>query len=130
MPFWIKSGPAIVAGYQVSSSRSTRKSGSNWSCYSKKSARVSANSNWMFSRSNEALRWSDSHMRKKPFWKYLIFFVILFVLFLALVAGFGFVKFTQIQGFITMAKSGAFEPPPTAVTTDVAQRTEWQPTLA
>jgi membrane fusion protein, multidrug efflux system len=68
-------------------------------------------------------------MRKKPFWKYLIFFVILFVLFLALVAGFGFVKFTQIQGFITMAKSGAFEPPPTAVTTDVAKRTEWQPTL-
>jgi membrane fusion protein (multidrug efflux system) len=68
-------------------------------------------------------------MRKKPFWKYLIFFVILFVLFLALVAGFGFVKFSQIQGFITMAKSGAFEPPPTAVTTDVAQRTEWQPTL-
>ncbi len=68
-------------------------------------------------------------MRKKPFWKYLIFFVILFVLFLALLAGFGFVKFTQIQGFITMAKSGAFEPPPTAVTTDVAQRTEWQPTL-
>jgi membrane fusion protein, multidrug efflux system len=68
-------------------------------------------------------------MRKKPFWKYLIFFVVLFVLFLALVAGFGFVKFSQIQGFITMAKSGAFEPPPTAVTTDVAQRTEWQPTL-
>jgi membrane fusion protein (multidrug efflux system) len=68
-------------------------------------------------------------MRKKPFWKYLIFFLILFVLFLALVAGFGFVKFSQIQGFITMAKSGAFEPPPTAVTTDLAQRTEWQPTL-
>jgi membrane fusion protein, multidrug efflux system len=68
-------------------------------------------------------------MRKKPFWKYLIFFVVLLVLFLALVAGFGFVKFSQIQGFITMAKSGAFEPPPTAVTTDVARRTEWQPTL-
>ena len=68
-------------------------------------------------------------MRKKPFWKYLIFFVVLLVLFLALVAGFGFVKFTQIQGFITMAKSGAFEPPPTAVTTDVAKRTDWQPTL-
>jgi membrane fusion protein (multidrug efflux system) len=68
-------------------------------------------------------------MRKKPFWKYLIFFVVLLVLFLALVAGFGFVKFSQIQGFITMAKSGAFEPPPTAVTTDVAKRTEWQPTL-
>ena len=68
-------------------------------------------------------------MRKKPFWKYLIFFVVLFVVFLAIVGGFGFVKFTQIQGFITMAKSGAFEPPPTAVTTDVAKRTEWQPTL-
>jgi membrane fusion protein (multidrug efflux system) len=68
-------------------------------------------------------------MRKKPFWKYLIFFVVLFVLFLAVVAGFGFVKFTQIQGFITMAKSGAFVPPPTAVTTDVAKQTEWQPTL-
>jgi membrane fusion protein, multidrug efflux system len=68
-------------------------------------------------------------MRKKPFWKYLIFFVILLVLFLAMVAGFGFVKFSQIQGFITMAKSGAFEPPPTAVTTDVAKQTEWQPTL-
>jgi membrane fusion protein (multidrug efflux system) len=68
-------------------------------------------------------------MRKKPFWKYLIFFVVLFVLFLAVVAGFGFVKFTQIQGFITMAKSGAFEPPPTAVTTDVAKPSQWQPTL-
>jgi membrane fusion protein, multidrug efflux system len=68
-------------------------------------------------------------MRKKPFWKYLIFFVVLFVLFLAVLAGFGFVKFTQIQGFITMAKSGAFEPPPTAVTTDIAARSEWQPTL-
>ena len=36
-------------------------------------------------------------MRKKPFWKYLIFFVVLLVLFLALVAGFGFVKFSQIH---------------------------------
>src|SRR6202043_1334964 len=68
-------------------------------------------------------------MKKKPFWKYLIFLVVLLGLFLAVVSGFGFVKFTQIQGFITMAKSGAFEPPPTAVTTDVAQKSEWQPTL-
>ena len=60
-------------------------------------------------------------MKKKPFWKYLIFFVVLFGLFLAVVFGFGFVKFTQIQGFIKLAKSGAFEPPPTAVTTDVAK---------
>ncbi len=68
-------------------------------------------------------------MKKKPFWKYLIFFVVLFGLFLGIVFGFGFVKFTQIQGFIKMAKSGAFEPPPTAVTTDVAKQSEWQPTL-
>jgi membrane fusion protein, multidrug efflux system len=68
-------------------------------------------------------------MKKKPFWKYLVFFIVLLGLFLAIVFGFGFVKFTQIQGFIKMAKSGAFEPPPTAVTTDVAKESEWQPTL-
>jgi membrane fusion protein, multidrug efflux system len=68
-------------------------------------------------------------MKKKPFWKYLVFFVVLLALFLAIVFGFGFVKFTQIQGFITLAKSGAFEPPPTAVTTDVAKESQWQPTL-
>jgi len=68
-------------------------------------------------------------MKKKPFWKYLIFFVVCLVLFLGLVFGFGFVKFTQIQGFIALSKSGAFEPPPTAVTTDVAKESEWQPTL-
>jgi membrane fusion protein (multidrug efflux system) len=68
-------------------------------------------------------------MKKKPFWKYLVFFVVLLGLFLAVVFGFGFVKFTQIQGFIKLAKSGAFEPPPTAVTTDVAKESEWQPTL-
>jgi membrane fusion protein (multidrug efflux system) len=68
-------------------------------------------------------------MKKKPFWKYLLFFVALFGLFLAVVLGLGFVKFTQIQGFITLAKSGAFEPPPTAVTTDLAKQSEWQPTL-
>jgi membrane fusion protein (multidrug efflux system) len=68
-------------------------------------------------------------MKKKPFWKYLLFFVVLFGLFLAVLFGFGFVKFTQIQGFMKLAKSGAFEPPPMAVTTDVAKQSEWQPTL-
>jgi membrane fusion protein (multidrug efflux system) len=68
-------------------------------------------------------------MKKKPFWKYLVFFVVLLGLFFAVVFGFGFVKFTQIQGFMKLAKSGAFEPPPTAVTTDVAKESEWQPTL-
>jgi membrane fusion protein (multidrug efflux system) len=68
-------------------------------------------------------------MKKKPFWKYLVFLVVAFGLFLAVVFGLGFVKFTQIQGFIKMSKSGAFEPPPTAVTTDVAKQSEWQPTF-
>ena len=60
-------------------------------------------------------------MKKKPFWKYLVFFVVLFGLFIAILFGLGFVKVTQIQGFIKLAKSGAFEPPPTAVTTDLAR---------
>jgi membrane fusion protein, multidrug efflux system len=68
-------------------------------------------------------------MKKKPFWKYLVFFVVLLGLFLAGLFGLGFVKFTQIQGFIKLAKSGAFEPPPMAVTTDVAKQSEWRPTL-
>ena len=68
-------------------------------------------------------------MKKKPFWKYLVFFVVLFGLFIAILFGLGFVKVTQIQGFIKLAKSGAFEPPPTAVTTDLAKQSEWQPTL-
>ena len=68
-------------------------------------------------------------MKRKPFWKYLLFFVAVFGLFLAVVFGLGFVKFTQIQGYIKLAKSGAFEPPPTAVTTEVAKQSEWQPTL-
>lgn len=68
-------------------------------------------------------------MKRKPFWKYLLFFVAVFGLFLAVLFGLGFVKFTQIQGFIQLAKSGAFEPPPTAVTTEVAKQSAWQPTL-
>jgi membrane fusion protein (multidrug efflux system) len=68
-------------------------------------------------------------MKKKPFWKYLVFFVVVFGLFLGVLFGLGFLKFTQIQGFIKLAKSGAFEPPPTAVTTDLAKQSEWRPTL-
>src|SRR5271157_2849359 len=68
-------------------------------------------------------------MKKKSFWKYLIFFVVSLILFIGVIFAFGFVKFTQIQGFITLKESGAFEPPPTAVTTEVAKESEWQPTL-
>lgn len=68
-------------------------------------------------------------MKRKPFWKYLLFFLGALILFGALVSGLGFVKFTQIQTLITKVKSGAFAPPPTAVTTEVAKRSRWQPTL-
>jgi membrane fusion protein (multidrug efflux system) len=68
-------------------------------------------------------------MKRKPFWKYFLVFLLLFGLFLAAMFGLGFVKFNQIQGFIKLSKSGAFEPPPTAVTTEVAKRTDWQPTM-
>src|SRR5258705_5030185 len=38
-------------------------------------------------------------------------------------------KVNQIMGFMQMAKSGAFAPPPIAVTTKVAEKSQWQPTL-
>jgi len=51
-------------------------------------------------------------------------------LMLALVAiiltGLGFVKFKQVQSAV---QAGAFQPPPTAVTTIVAQRQQWPATL-
>jgi len=68
-------------------------------------------------------------MKKKPFWKYLVFFVVCLILFGGLVFGLGYVKFSQIAAFQARAKSGAFVPPPTAVTTEVAKESEWQPTL-
>jgi membrane fusion protein (multidrug efflux system) len=68
-------------------------------------------------------------MKRKPFWKYFLVFLVLFGLFLAAMFGLGYVKFSQIQGFIQLSKSGAFAPPPTAVTTEVAKRSDWQPTM-
>jgi len=47
---------------------------------------------------------------------------------LALVAGLGFVKFQQIQTAI--AQGAAFQPPPEAVTTIVAQQEEWPAALS
>ena len=68
-------------------------------------------------------------MKKKPFWKYFLVFLVLFGLFLGALFALGYVKFSQIQGFIKLSKAGAFAPPPTAVTTDIAKRTNWQPAL-
>ena len=45
----------------------------------------------------------------------------------ALVAGLGFVKFKQIQ--VAIAEGAAFQPPPDAVTTIVAQQEPWPATL-
>ena len=47
---------------------------------------------------------------------------------LAIIAGLGFVKFKQIQ--VAIAEGAAFQPPPEAVTTIVAQQEAWPATLA
>ena len=46
----------------------------------------------------------------------------------ALIAGLGFVKFKQIQ--VAIAQGAAFQPPPDAVTTIVAQQEAWPATLS
>lgn len=55
--------------------------------------------------------------------------LIAIVLLAAIIGILGYFKVTQIMGFMALAKSGAFTPPPTAVTTTVASQSEWQPTL-
>ncbi len=45
------------------------------------------------------------------------------------VAVLGFFKFRQVSKMIALAKSGAFIPPPAAVTTYVVHPAKWQPTL-
>jgi membrane fusion protein (multidrug efflux system) len=54
--------------------------------------------------------------------------IVMLTVTLALVAGLGFVKFQQIQTAI--AQGAAFQPPPEAVTTIVAQQEEWPATLS
>src|SRR5256885_16284532 len=46
---------------------------------------------------------------------------------LAVIAGLGFVKYRQFQGF--KAQGASFAPPPTAVTTIIAKRDTWPSTL-
>jgi membrane fusion protein (multidrug efflux system) len=53
--------------------------------------------------------------------------ILMLVIVLALVAGLGFVKYRQIQ--TAMAMGASFAPPPSAVTTVVAQRETWPSTL-
>ena len=56
-------------------------------------------------------------------------FVIMVITMTIIVTGFGFFKFVQIQGLMKLAASGAFVPPPSAVTTTVVQESQWKPTL-
>jgi membrane fusion protein (multidrug efflux system) len=61
--------------------------------------------------------------------KYIIAILLMLVVVVAIYFGLGYYKVGQIMGFVQLAKSGAFAPPPTAVTTTVAEKTQWQPTL-
>ena len=54
--------------------------------------------------------------------------IVMLTVTLVIVAGLGFVKFQQIQTAI--AQGAAFQPPPEAVTTVVAQQEEWPLTLS
>ena len=68
--------------------------------------------------------------RPRGFWANLGVGTIVIIALVAVLAVLGFFKFRQIQGMIALAKSGAFTPPPTAVTTSVVHPTEWQPLLS
>jgi membrane fusion protein, multidrug efflux system len=72
---------------------------------------------------------SASVTKRKPRWKFWLAFLVVLAGLGLLVFGLVFFKVTQIQGFIALAKSGAFAPPPTAVSTEIAKQTSWQPTL-
>jgi membrane fusion protein (multidrug efflux system) len=61
--------------------------------------------------------------------KFIVAFLLMFVVAGLIYFGLGYFKVNQIMGFVQLAKSGAFAPPPTAVTTTVAEKSQWQPTL-
>jgi membrane fusion protein (multidrug efflux system) len=66
---------------------------------------------------------------RRPLKLFLAFIVMLGAVGLV-IGGLGYFKFVQISGFIKMAASGAFAPPPTAVTTTIVRASGWQPTRA
>jgi membrane fusion protein, multidrug efflux system len=61
--------------------------------------------------------------------KFIVAIPLMLVVVVVVYVGLGYFKFTQFMGFAQLAKSGAFAPPPTAVTTTVAEKSQWQPTL-
>lgn len=60
-------------------------------------------------------------------WISRIIFVLVAII--AVVGIIAFVKVRQVQGMMALVKSGAFDPPPVAVTTVTVQPAQWQPTL-
>jgi membrane fusion protein, multidrug efflux system len=80
-------------------------------------------------KSPEQFMNSASVTQRKPRWKFWLAFLVVLAGLGLLVFGLVFFKFTQIQGFIALAKTGAFAPPPTAISTEIAKQTSWQPTL-
>src|SRR5438105_15783698 len=69
------------------------------------------------------LTWFN-HKRGLPMVKRML---LMLAVALAVVAGLGFVKYRQFQGF--KAQGASFAPPPTAVTTVIAKRDAWPSTL-
>ena len=61
--------------------------------------------------------------------KFIITILLMIVVVGLIYGGLVFFKVNQIMGFAQLAKSGAFLRPPTAVTTTVAEKSQWQPTL-
>ncbi|MBV8816539.1 MAG: efflux RND transporter periplasmic adaptor subunit [Verrucomicrobia bacterium] len=70
---------------------------------------------------------SSPPAKKRP--PYIRAVLIAILLLIAIIGVLGYFKVTQIMGFMALAKAGAFNPPPTAVTTTVAATSEWQPTM-
>ena len=54
--------------------------------------------------------------------------ILVLVVVFGIIAGLGFLKFRQIQ--TAMAEGAAFQPPPEAVTTIIAQQEDWPTTLS
>ncbi len=64
--------------------------------------------------------------KKRPILRNVVAALVLIPFTLAIIAGLGYYKYTQILGFIKLAQSGAFAPPPSAVTTLVVRRGTWE----
>jgi membrane fusion protein (multidrug efflux system) len=54
--------------------------------------------------------------------------IVMLVVILAVIGGLGFIKFRQVE--VAIAQGASYQPPPTAVTTVVAQKETWPSTLS